>query len=115
MISERFYDNTVVISIHGAFDGRTAHELVPTVQRAYRMGFREFVFNLQTVTRIDQSGMAQLFFTGHDLRQKGCRRSIVDPPSHIRGELETYNMSTFAPIVSQTIPTQHPMREFQHG
>ena len=115
MISERFYENTVVISIHGSLDTRTAHELAPTVQRAYRMGFPEFVFNLQTVTRIDRAGMAQLFFTGHDLRQKGCKRSIVDPPSNIRGELESYNMSTFAPIVSQKNPTPYQMREFQHG
>ena len=115
MISERFHENTVVISIHGSFDGRTAHELVPTVQRAYRMGFREFVFNLQPVTRIDRSGTAQLFLIGHDLRQKGCRRSIVDPPSHIRHELGSYNISTFAPIVSQKSPTQDQMREFQHG
>ena len=115
MISERFYENTVIISIHGLFDDRTAHELLPTVQRAYRMGSREFVFNLKTVTSIDQSGMAQLFLTGHDLRQKGCRRSIVDPPSHIQHELGSYNMSTFAPIVSQKIPTHAQMRESLHG
>ena len=115
MISERFYEDTIVISIHGSFDKRTAHEIVPTVQRAYRMGFREFVFNLKTVTSLDQAGIAQLFLIGHDLRQKGCRRSIDEPPSHIRPELGSYNLSTFAPIVSKNIPAQPQMREFQHG
>ena len=107
MISERFYENTVIISIHGSFDDPTAHELFPTVQRAYQMGFREFVFNLQTVTRMDQSGLAQLFLTGHYLRQKGCRRSLVDAPRGIHHELGSYNMSTFAPIVSQKFSTHH--------
>ena len=64
MISEHFYENTIVISIHGSFDDRASHELLPTVRRAYRMGFQEFVFNLKAVTRIVKKAAANFICPG---------------------------------------------------
>ena len=103
VISERLYGATIMFSIRGVFDGDASEEFSKSVQSAYVKGYREFVFNLKDVTAIDKAGLGQLFMTGHELRQKGCSRGIVDPPRHIREQLDLCDIPSLTPIIHQEL------------
>ena len=103
VISERLYGATLMLSIRGVFDGDASEEFSKSVQQAYVKGYREFVFNLKDVTDIDKAGLGQLFMTGHELRQKGCSRGIVDPPRHIREQLDMCDIPSLTPIIPREL------------
>ncbi len=99
MISERLEHTTVTINIHGVFDTKTAKEFSFTVQRAYRMGFREIYVSLKSVTMIDKSGVALLSNVMDQLRQQGCTGTIIHFPSTFRTELQTQQKNQERPSV----------------
>ncbi|WP_454064453.1 STAS domain-containing protein [Candidatus Nitrospira salsa] len=87
MISERLENNTITISIHGAFDAETAQEFSFTARRAYRMGFRDFYVSLKPVSMIDKAGLRLLSDIMHKLEQQDCTGCIIHSPSSLQTEL----------------------------
>ncbi|MGB0911210.1 MAG: STAS domain-containing protein [Nitrospirales bacterium] len=101
MISERLENTIVTISIHGAFDTKTAQEFSFTAQRAYRMGFRNFYVSLKGVSNIDKAGLMLLSNLLHELQQQGCTGKIIHAPSSLHTELHTCEEESILPAVDQ--------------
>ncbi len=97
MISERFEHTTITISIHGAFNTKTAQEFSVTTLRAYRMGFRDFYVSLKPVSLIDKAGLRLLSSIMQKLEQQDCTGTIIHFPSSLYTELHTSGKDTVRP------------------
>ena len=97
-ISEQLLNEAIVINLSGTIDHTVGHAIERTIQRVYKLGNRNVIFNLSDVTFIDGAGLGVFCFALHTLRQMGIQRSLINPPAPLRELLEQSDMRNRVPI-----------------
>ena len=97
-VREQHHPQTKVIALAGQFSRHTTSGIHERIWAAHESGCHLIILDFSGVTKIDSTGLGELFLWYHNLRPHHVQISIVKPPTNIRNHLDWSHLSEIVPI-----------------